>query len=103
MKDCDNTPLGCKVHRLSLGEPCDYRLVEDTIRESIGLWNDCVESLRARLQNPEQLLELLDRECDSSVDDASMQMALKTITERITQLKTINISPHVLALRTLGL
>lgn len=93
----------CKVHRLALGEPVDFNFVSDLLREAMCVWNECVESLRARSQNPDQLLELLDRECDSSVDEAAIQQAMKTVQERINQLKTIRIADTPEALKTLGL
>ena len=93
----------CKVSRLALGEPVNYHYASDVLGEAISAWNECIESLRTRAQNPEHLLELLDRECDSSMDDANIQQAMVTVQERISQLKTIRVTMSSHGVLILGL
>ena len=87
------------MERIDLGEECDYKMVCNILEESIKVWNEAICHLRQLMEDPQKMLEELQRQelepdADRSDDLEDPEAVLERLAERMREhLKTVDLKP----------
>ncbi len=80
-----------QVERIDLGEDVDYDYVSSAIDAGVELWNECVDKVKQKFENPETILEGMKQLSGPEVTHEQLNMALENAQEHAMSLQKINL------------